>query len=529
VDLIPGAPLLIPVRVEGALPGSFEPTIVLSDGRELGASLVWIGVQIDPASSGGWVPSVDRWVVAHASEGAIPASAGSWHVLGRVPADAAGQAVRLGERSLRASWLVSPEALRPGGVPGGEVWEPWRRPAGSAMPSSDLLAPEWRSPLRRWRARLVTTGLDAPAPIEGIWPVLGPRAPLDAMADLIEARWRVGLARLWYADGSGCARLLARLSRTVALAPGIDAPAWPAEQASLDLLLADLLDPGLSGAPLVARSDAWMRSLPEAAAWIDDDAASIHGETGSPIASIRTAALGPSPSMLWIEGQRGLRVGDPQPLEPGAVVDVRTEVRRGSPHAGDRAFQVHAGDEVVEVVARDAEEIRPPGARCGPLLHDWTLAAWTASEPGRGGAAAQAWGAAAMLYRDDSGASDSGWSIYIECAREIDEGSDTVRIWFGPRGAATATLRAASDGTVRDERAGGEEILLGVSQARGKWSMSVPVPRAALEPGGVVRLGLTREDARGVRTAWPRRLMPWEDEPSRAAIDVRAWSGLEPQ
>jgi len=30
-------------------------------------------------------------------------------------------------------------------------------------------------------------------------------------------------------------------------------------------------------------------------------------------------------------------------------------------------------------------------------------------------------------------------------------------------------------------------------------------------------------DARGVRTAWPRALTPWQEEPSRAVLDTTTW------
>ena len=512
------------MRVEGPLPGSVVPSVALSDGRELAASLVWIGVEVGAGSLSGWLPSVERWVVTPASEGAIPASVGSWHVVADLPPDAGGQALRLNDRTIRVNWLAEPEALRPGSAPAGEAWEPWRRPAGTPMPTSSLLAPEWRSPLRRWRARLVTTGLDAPAPIEALWLVEGERAVLDALADLVEARWRVGLARLWYADAVACGRLVARLTRTVGLAPGIDAPAWPADQKALDSLLTDLLDPALGGARLAARSEAWLGSLPDAAAWIVDDAAGWGAEGGGPVARLGVAVLTDRPGLLWVEGAGGVRVGDPLPIRPGVVAALDVEAAEGSPEVGARRFGVHAGDAVVEVGVREVESIRPPGARCGPLLHDWTLDAWGASDPSRGATPDAA--AAAMLYRDGSGASDSGWSLFLECAGGGGGADDVVRVWFGPRGAATGLLRVSGDGVVRDERGSGEEVLLGVSEEPGRWSMTVAVPREAVGPDGVILLGISRVDARGARTAWPRRLMPWEEEPARAAIDTRTWGGL---
>ena len=52
------------------------------------------------------------------------------------------------------------------------------------------------------------------------------------------------------------------------------------------------------------------------------------------------------------------------------------------------------------------------------------------------------------------------------------------------------------------------------------------LPPHAIEPSGVLRLGVERLDERGVRSAWPRALLPWESEPGRAAIDTRGWERI---
>jgi len=54
----------------------------------------------------------------------------------------------------------------------------------------------------------------------------------------------------------------------------------------------------------------------------------------------------------------------------------------------------------------------------------------------------------------------------------------------------------------------------------------LPLPPDAIEPGGRLRVGLTRTDATGRRTAWPRRLLPWDSEPGRLAVDLNAWDGF---
>lgn len=541
IDAVPGRMLVMPVRVDGPLPGSTAPRLTLAGGGEILASLVWIGLETDAAAWSGWLPSVERWVVTPVSEGAIPASVGAWHVVADLPPDAAGQSLRLAERTIPVNWLAAPEDLRPGTVEDGGEWAPWGVPEGSPEPDPGLLASEWSSPLRRWRARLATGGLGAPPPVRGLWQVRGDPAVLDGLADLVEARWRVGLARLWYADAEASRQLLARLARTVEFSPGVHAPAWPANQPMLDSLLTDLLDPGHTGEALVTRTQAWIEALPHAAAWVADDAAGLLGADSEPLVQLRAACLADQPLLMWVGGRDGLRVGEPQVLEPGRVGEVAVATGLGSPLTGASGFAVRCGGETLSIAAREAISIRPPGASCGPLLHDWTLESWSSSQPGAGATPGAGWTAGVLVFRDDSVAGGSGWSAFVECAADrLSESpsgwlsdpvsgapvSDEVTLCFGQRGSSAAVLRVSRDGVLHNDRLSGGETVLEVADEGDRWSVSVPIPREAIEPGGMVRLGLTRRDARGVRTAWPRRMMPWESEPPRAAIDLKTWSGF---
>jgi hypothetical protein len=87
-------------------------------------------------------------------------------------------------------------------------------------------------------------------------------------------------------------------------------------------------------------------------------------------------------------------------------------------------------------------------------------------------------------------------------------------------------LELSRDGVLHNNRHPEDDARLRVADQPDRWSVSVPIPREALEPGGVLRLGITRRDGRGLRTAWPRRMMPWEHEPSRAVVNLKTWSGL---
>jgi len=525
VDAVPGKMLVLPVRLEGPLPGSTVPRLSLADGRELEAALVWIGVEPDEPGMAGWLPATERWVVTPVTDGAIPASIGAWHVVAALPPDAAGQAIRLDERVVPVNWLADPDSLRPGSVGMDQPWDPWRTSGNTPEPDAVLLAPEWRSPLRQWRARLATTGLGVPSPPRGSWQVRGDPGVLDGLADLLEARWRVGLARLWYAEAQTCARLIASLTRTVEFAPGLHAPAWPVEQPMLDSLLAGLLDPARSGESLASRVRAWLETLPPAAAWVADDAAGLVGASAEPLAQLRAACLTDETQLLWAAGNEGLRVGEPQAVEPGRVGEVIVAAGLGLPMTGASGFTIRCGGRTVSLVARLPADIRPPGATCSPLMHDWTLQAWAASQPGAAAVPPAEWAAGALVFRDESGASPSGWSVFIECAAPVEAG-DQLTLWFGQRGASATVLELSRDGVLRNDRHPEDDARLRVADQPDRWSVSVPIPREALEPGGVLRLGITRRDGRGLRTAWPRRMMPWEHEPSRAVVNLKTWSGL---
>ncbi len=59
-----------------------------------------------------------------------------------------------------------------------------------------------------------------------------------------------------------------------------------------------------------------------------------------------------------------------------------------------------------------------------------------------------------------------------------------------------------------------------------RWAAFVPIDAACIEPESLVRIGLVRVDARGVRGSWPRAMLPWQVEPSRVLFSLREWGGL---
>jgi len=123
------------------------------------------------------------------------------------------------------------------------------------------------------------------------------------------------------------------------------------------------------------------------------------------------------------------------------------------------------------------------------------------------------------------------WVIVLECGRPGDAGSHTnesVRIWLGPYEHPLAVLRMTSDGVVADELSGRTlDLSTGLIVGDDRWVVAVPVPPRAISDKGELLIGVTRTDGFGRRTAWPRRMFPWQNEPGRVGVDLSSWDPLE--
>lgn len=222
----------------------------------------------------------------------------------------------------------------------------------------------------------------------------------------------------------------------------------------------------------------------------------------------------------------------------------------------------------------------PPGCTVGPLRPDWTMRGWLAqagapderADPGPWAArdaADPAWAAAGMIYLGSPSdlpiamqGSEGGteqWILYLECLRSsspqtelatlppgpMDAGTAQrpggfLRVWLGPANAPLAVYKVMPDGGIINESPGagnhagppltsaGTPISARVATEKTRWSCWVPLPKNAIERDGAIRVGLERIDDRGVRSAWPRPMFPWQYEPGRAAIDTKGWTQVKP-
>lgn len=551
VDATPGRPLLVPVLspVRADTPPVLDAR--LDDGRTLKAELVRLSAAPDlDALTGppGWLPPAMQWSAS--PPGATPTdpnASSSWFVLVHPPEDSAGQGLWIGGRRLDLAWLPDPYDLR---VLGDELeaespWaspspRPWRDDAGFRS----LIQDDRDSPLRRWRWKLAVGelaptepfgGHGAPPPIDSpdqleralTRPPLQERA-IEAFAAQLEARWQVALGLLHRADPETARRVRARLAGAADMTPGPIVPVFAPLDAGVDRLLDDLLNPRADDARRVALASAWLNDQASAVAWAIDDAGRVDATTGHPRPTIGVVFLpdDDQPTALTLGGAAQRATVDR--LAPRQAVAARPDLRSEGRLA---TVDVEVGRWSAPVaLAPEALPVRPPGLTIGPLRRAWTLDAWLRGREDLQAAPAPERACVAMLHRVNAGPGAAGWRLYVEClspdtASGLAPAGDVVRVWLGPFASATSVLSVTRDGRVEQDNA--PDRWIDVGRADDRWVFDLDLPPEAIEPDGVLRIAIERVDSVGERTSAPRRMLPWQREPGRLAIDTRAWESLD--
>lgn len=547
IDVIAGSMLVAPVRVVGDTSLAKTLQARLDDGRKVDVLLRCVSVKLEPGAAATWLPPAATWTVdtrpVSGTDGRDGVGA-TWVLVMQLPADAAGQSVWVGNSKLPLNWLPAPVAL----VRSGDRFG-WPAPMESAKLTHEfraLLAPEAESPVRRWRHRLVTTGLDPRREAElrltlGVSEFSDPI--LEALARQSEARWSVAIAWLWRDRPELAQRLAKRVACVVDFGDGHLAPAWPIDQAELDSLVADLVDPDLSTDGRIARAETWLRSQEPMVAWVADD-----GGLSAPdpeddsltdtISSVKVANL----------ADRGMTVsfgagGTKQELSPIGPMRVATltaampgtSVLRGEQVDASSSFVLSSGPWSVSLSPlAERVPVRPPGRTIGGLQPDLTLRSWRSPSSVEGSTTLPS--TRAMIAR---GApvlgGENAWYLMVECRRVTradDPGKDLVEVWMGPHEHPRLVIRLAAIGEATliqaekpdDVRSIVDRVKFVREETR--WAAFVPIDAACIEPESLLRIGLVRVDARGVRGSWPRAMLPWQVEPSRVLFSLKEWGGL---
>lgn len=531
LDVIAGGTLVLPL--DGQL-GSVRAssTITTDDGTPLKFSLHRIGVTVAAPGPGDVVP--DQWLPAPGWWSSSPATsaertqAGGVVLVVPLPAEIAGQGLRIDGRRYAVNWLPSPDRLVRSGV-GAEV-DPWRAilPADDAARATllPLAQSEAESPLTRWRAQLLVNGL---RPDE---PELSPFEDrvIEALARQNEDRWRVAICWLWAADQFTSWQLKQRLCAWAQF-PDRAVPVWSTDHASLDQLLEQLLDPSLKPEQRVERAQEWLGEQPRMVAWIEDDGgvldSSRHVVAVGAVANISDRA-----TMAW--GTRADVEIEPDllPIVPWSVQIVGVPLGAVQNEAGEislaRSVTLHGGSESRTLsVLPGRVPVAPPGFTIETLLRDWTLQDWLAGRPKP---PRPEWSTRALLYAAAApGQSSRRWELLVQCNRRPMIGAEeheVVRVFVGASDAPRAIFRVTPAGELVDELITGELAkveTIEILRTPERWSFRLALPSNAVEKDGTLRLGVSRVDAAGRRSSWPRPSFPWSTRPSRGALDVSAW------
>lgn len=533
IDAIAGRRLVVPLAGIGADASALRE-VRLEDGRPVPAAVRRLHAgELAPAAvpataRAGWLSGPGRWWTSDVST-TLGADGAVWSVdiaVLDLPEDASGALVLADGTRVRPRWLdAAPADAEALASPLSSVWRE-RDDVRAAV------AFEAGSPFTRWRAKLALGRLGGDADRADPTGRFADET-LEALASGLEDRWIVALRRLHDADAALAARVRARLALFVEFPAGesaVVAPAWPPDSGDLDALLLRLTDSAVGTSRLIADAEAWLDDQPPAAAWVADDAASRDAIHGSAIPAVGVASLNPRPEPArftvtrpgdapFVECLKGPRSG-------------RVEVGGGENAAG--VVDVRVGAWARRLTLGDVIPVRPPGLTLGPMLVDWSLPVWLS-----GRAPAVAPGAAVFVHRRAGASGAEPWALLVESAGPARE--EWVRVWLGPSGrpATIYHIGVSLEGAAVHEEAlapGGTPArsrpLPSITVARSErwWSVLLPVPASAVARDGTLFVAVEQQSggARGVHSAWPRPMLPWQLEPGRAALDLSAWDSSTP-
>ncbi len=483
---IAGSPIVVAVRLTD--PADRGPlTAILEDTRRVPARLIPIAFD-DPA------PDRRRWVDAVPRVRPDPGRVGTdgaWLLVLEPPRDAVGQGIFINGRRWAFRWLGDPVREALAKSIDTTIDDPLLNPWASAVSRSwraggDLRAraePVSASPLSRWRYLLLTQGL---APTDRPGPPLATEPEDRLLADLIasdiETRWRRALLTLYLADPALSERARRALAGAGRFPGGNMAPLWWAE--------AGLLTELLEAQSLVAARDraaSWLETVPSALAWVSEDA--LPGMDRGEISVLPTRA------MLLAAGRPGGDLGTVADVLP--YQGVTLTVPRAT--TGEPRAVVRGPDWSAELALDPVRGAQPPALRLGPLVYAWTLRDLT------GGSAPPSDPACVVLLQRLPGP-QGAWRVYAEVAEDPATPS-VVELWL--------------DGQpIRLDPAGAPG---GASVARlaDRWAVAMELPIDV--DAARARIGVVRTLGVGVRTAWPRPVLPWDDRPGSAVVDLSGW------
>ncbi len=560
IDAIVAHPLVLPILVENPKSIKSDLRVRLDDGRsvEANAYFVWAS---NTGSNTGWTRGTPLWHLQTSDQFAKspPASSGTWIAMIDLPIDAVGQGIWIDETRYAPNWLPSPMRviLETSSRAHDGFWDPALSETQQSSPYINNAISNLRAdPFNRWRARLMAKGFN-PTLSTDTNPITTDRDltaihtellqsdtshVLDDIAEHFAARWQIILGRIWLIDPEVALRLKHQLSRTASAGNNI-IPLWTDDTTQLSALAHDLLSPFVNDELRVERVVAWLDTQPSSMSWIIDDSGHPSRDPFELTPEIGLFQMSDQPD----DDAGGLVRIQSQGIAPHVLTitsNTLTQTSLVTPTAAVANYAQASDHRQINVqIGRQRSTLKsnaniplamPPGVLVGPLLSDWTLAAFGSHQSGLGALPPLNRRVAGLVHRiaDINEPNPRvGWRLYLECVIDPDAGStdSTVQVWIGPMGSTRVSWTISKlIGLVETSSDRDIELSSDFSAitANDRWIFELKIPPNAISPDGFLTLGLERTDG-DAHSSWPRRMMPWQSEPGRFTIDVTGWTGSD--
>ncbi|MGV6814942.1 MAG: hypothetical protein ACWA5W_08045 [Phycisphaerales bacterium] len=545
-----------------------KPVITkLDDGRVMTSEPFWVGVSPESANpEQSWTRPVGIWTATnfHAIA-SIPSNdrpLGVWFIQIDLPIDAVGQGLWFGDKRYELNWLPDPERTileAPDAQSESLISAFWDlRLDLSALQDPAIIhavKQYTQSPFTNWRSQLLLNGLNPhhnatqeTGQLDSLELELQLNTPgsdlLKQIARQYKAKWQIILGRIWLIDPDVATRLKSALTLTARFDTRT-LPLWNDDLASLDQLAQDLLSPFVDDQTRVLRAKAWLETQPRVLAWISDDQGTIDRSamTSRPTVSVISLPQSPGVSLFRLDSlTKSANDAELVTLSPNTTTPIQTTIDLipvvpTNPGLETAPLQVRTGrwSTTVNAIA-SLSPANAPYIRIGPLLSDWTMNALLTSRPLLDAATPPARLGVGLLRKTTPPSRDhpaEGWQLYFELASpDPSSPQESLTLWIGPYQYPWAVWTITPDGRVTLDSGSRFSIGLPAVQTRvleDRWIVTIDLPEAAMDDpmnAPLLQLGIERTDATGQHTAWPRRMIPDQQEPGRLSIELNHYDGL---
>jgi len=561
LDAIVSYPLVISIVAENERDLRSDVTSTLDDGRAMNSTPYWVGIS-PQRSAPGWTLAQGLWTATgYRSIIKIPKSErplGSWFIRVPLPVDAVGQGLWIDGTRYELNWLPDPERAlleshaqrNPNDLEA--FWSKHLPDESLSDPAIHRAIDQFlHNPFQVWRAHLLVEGLDpgrghtgdgafnTEKSLQSLDLELSLQTPgADLLRDLAhqqEARWQIILGRIWLIDPEIADRLKAQFMRTARFGERT-LPVWTSDAAEIAELAHDLLSPFVDDPTRTLRAKAWLESQPRALAWISDDQGQIEVGSGRFIPTLTVLSLPQTPgaSLLRVDAPSlvdssspVLTTVSPNLATPTSLPIDPIALSPSSPVLETTPIRVRTGRWSAERrVIASPTPARAPYVRIGPLLNDWNMVALVNNRPLEGASARPTRAAQGILYKSSLPSRDNpnlGWTLYFEAnSPDPTSPNESLRLWIGPYTHPFAVWKLSPSGQVVFEIGSRPNIAIPKVQTRilrGRWVAMIDLPPGVFDSDHLLQLGLERTDANNIHTAWPRRMIPDQQEPGRLTIE----------